>query len=106
MLSNSASGVKMENKQGVNVQVVVRTRYEGSFADHLFHSTIPSCLNDVFCRPLNAQEKKEDSRTVLSCNPKRKEISLNNKGHGKTYTFDAIYAPESTQVRARSCRLF
>lgn len=75
----------------------------------------PRCVNvqvAVRCRPLNDRERTHGDRTILKCDPSRREIQVNNTSaarkvtksnsanntNGKrTFTYDQVFGPEATQ---------
>ncbi|XP_072174038.1 kinesin-like protein KIF11 [Diadema setosum] len=56
----------------------------------------------VRCRPINSGERKQGSYSVLDVKPVKKEISVGTevaeKITSKTYTFDKVFGPKSTQI--------
>ncbi|XP_071477175.1 kinesin-like protein KIF11 [Diadema antillarum] len=56
----------------------------------------------VRCRPINSGERKQGSYSVLDVKPVKKEISVSTevaeKISSKTYTFDKVFGPKSTQI--------
>lgn len=56
----------------------------------------------VRCRPINSNEKKQGSYSVLDVKLPKKEIIVNTevaeKLASKTFTFDKVFGPKSTQI--------
>lgn len=85
-----------EKGKCVNVQVVVRSRY----ACLCLFSKMGLKFSNLF-RPLNTREIETKESTVINCSPFGKEITFNNpkaNSGSKTFTFDAVYGPNSTQT--------
>lgn len=53
------------------------------------------------CRPRNFAEKKSGSASVVECHGNRGEVQVKHKevGGAKTFTFDKVFGPESSQIR-------
>lgn len=55
----------------------------------------------VRCRPMNAEERKNNAPTVVNCEPENKTIKVNYGPAGKkilkTFTFDRVFGTYSTQ---------
>ncbi|XP_062499722.1 kinesin-like protein KIF11 [Corticium candelabrum] len=56
----------------------------------------------VRCRPLQRNETKESSGSVIQCLTDRREVrvkqEISDKGTCKTFTFDKVFGPDSTQL--------
>lgn len=54
----------------------------------------------TFARPRNAIEKKAGSANVVECHSSKGEVQVKQKEIGgmKTFTFDKIFGPASTQI--------
>ena len=63
---------KSENKE-TNIQVIVRSR------------------------PRSVQEKQLGSLTCINTNPVKKEVYVQERNATKTFTFDRVFGPDSTQ---------
>ncbi len=55
----------------------------------------------VRCRPMNAEERRNNAPIVISCEPENKAIKVNYGPAGKkilkTFTFDRVFGAYSTQ---------
>lgn len=72
MSKTKASKDRSENKE-TNIQVIVRSR------------------------PRSVQEKQLGSLTCISTNPVKKEVYVQERNATKTFTFDRVFGPDSTQ---------
>ena len=51
----------------------------------------------VRCRPINNKEKANGSATCVQIFHKEKQVVISSQEATKNYTFDAVYADDSTQ---------
>lgn len=76
-IASKASSLNGTNSMGTNVQVAVR------------------------CRPSNAEEKKTNQPTVITCDAENKTLKVSfgpaGKKISKNYTFDKVFGMYSTQ---------
>ncbi|GAB6023319.1 Kinesin- protein 11 [Chamberlinius hualienensis] len=52
----------------------------------------------VRCRPLNANEKKVSSYSVIETNVERREVAVKERSVQKIFTFDRVFDPRTSQI--------
>ena len=92
----SSNKKKTSHSQEKNIQVVVRCRH----VHFLYVNYIQKYFNSN--RPRNHSEKKAGSANIIECIGRKGEVIVKQELHDKlttkTFTFDRVYGPKSSQV--------